>query len=402
MAEAKEYKQRVEELESVQPRRSGLRERKDVVDQSEEIEKLQDDLRQCENKLRKYVQHSERLETDRKGVIEAISSCDVADVVGDSVVEMVVSICEKLTSIEKECMALVSSEGKASEYLSELDALREKYSELEAEIKVYEVEDAKMAIVLADCKANLKNAEEKIISLSKDNELLKSIAERAKGNISVLQNERRRQMQHLENENLQLGDELKQAKKELAEAKFTVTAFQNDAFSGEPTEELRGLSTLLGGTSSSSTKRAPIDSASQRGLSSSTSLASAESGSKRTIHSSSSNRLPPSLLSPSRVSNSLTSSRKRSPEIPGSDEEDSTMAASTEKENLLNKKQRTISSSTPLSPSPFGSEKKKRIANPFSSVKKAARRLKDSTPTKQYALGDSEPTVDVTGECKQS
>jgi predicted nucleic acid-binding Zn-ribbon protein len=396
MAEAKEYKQRVEELESVLPRRSGLRERKDVVDQSEEIEKLQDDLRQCENKLRKYVQHSERLEKDRKGVIDAISSCDVADVVGDSVVEMVVSLCEKLTSIEEECMALVSSEGKASEYLSELDALREKYSELEAEVKVYEAEDAKMAIALADCKANLKKAEEKLISLSKDNELLKSMAESAKGNISELQNERRRQMQYLENENLQLGDELKRAKKELAEAKFTVTAFQNDAFSGEPTEELRGLSTLLGGaSSSSSTKRAPIESASKRG-----SYASAESGSKRNIHSSSSNRLPPSLLSPSRVSNTLTSSRKRSPESPVSDEGDTTMDAA--KENLLNKKQRIISSSTPSSPSPFGSEKKKRIANPFSSVKKAARRLKDNTPTKQYALGDSEPTVDVTGECKQS
>ena len=396
MAEAKEYKQRVEELESVLPRRSGLRERKDVVDQSEEIEKLQDDLRQCENKLRKYVQHSERLEKDRKGVIEAISSCDVADVVGDSVVEMVASLCEKLTSIEEECMALVSSEGKASEYLSELDALREKYSELEAEVKVYEVENAKMAIALADCKANLKKAEEKIISLSKDNELLKSMAESAKGNISELQNERRRQMQYLENENLQLGDELKRAKKELAEAKFTVTAFQNDAFSGEPTEELRGLSTLLGGaSSSSSTKRAPIESASKRG-----SHASAESGSKRNIHSSSSNRLPPSLLSPSRVSNTLLSSRKRSPESPVSDEGDTTMDAA--KENLLNKKQRIISSSTPSSPSPFGSEKKKRIAKPFSSVKKAARRLKDNTPTKQYALGDSEPTVDVTGECKQS
>ena len=400
MAEAKEYKQRVDELESVLPRRSGLRERKDVVDQSEEIEKLQDDLRQCENKLRKYVQHSERLEKDRKGVIEAISSCDVADVVGDSVVEMVVSLCEKLTSIEEECMALVSSEGKASEYLSELDALREKFSELEAEVKVYEVEDAKMAIALADCKANLKKAEEKIISLTKDNELLKSMAESAKGNISELQNERRRQMQYLENENLQLGDELKRAKKELAEAKCTVTAFQNDAFSGEPTEELRGLSTLFGGASSSSAKRAPIESASTRGSSSSTKLTSADSGSKRTNHSSSSNRLPPSLLSPSRVSNTLSSSRKRSPESPVSDEGDTTMDVA--KENLLNKKQRTISSSTPTSPSPFGSEKKMRIANPFSSVKKAARRLKDNTPTKQYALGDSEPTVDVTGECKQS
>ena len=95
----------------------------------------------------------------------------------------------------------------------------------------------------------------------------------------------------------------------------------------------------------------------------------------------------------------LRSSQKRCPESPRSDEESNY----TEKENLLNKKQRILSSSTS---SPFGSEKKKRIVNPFSSVKKAARRtrnaLTDNTPTKQYALGDSEPTVDVTGECNQS
>ena len=370
MAEAREFKQRVEELESTLPRRSGLRERTDSSqDQSKVIEQLQDDFRQCENKLRKYVQHSERLEKDRKGVIEAISSCAVADVVGDSVVEMVVSLCEKLTSIEEECAALSSSEGKAAEYLTELDSLHEKYSALERQLKSYEDDDTMLTSALAECKANLKKAQEKISALMKDNESLKSMAESAKGNISELQSERRRQMQYLENENLQLGDELKRAKRELAAAKSAVDAFQKDAFSNEePTEELRGLSNLLG--ASASTKLAPT-----------------ESASKRVPFQSTSKSIP------------LRSSQKRCPESPRSDEESNY----TEKENLLNKKQKILSSSTS---SPFGSEKKKRIVNPFSSVKKAARRtrnaLTDNTPTKQYALGDSEPTVDVTGECNQS
>jgi len=126
MAEAKEYKQRVEELESRMPRRTGLEERTDSGgNQSNEIEKLQDDLRQCENKLRKYVQHSERLESDRRRVFDAISSCDIGDIVGDSMVDMVASLCDKLVSLEEECVALSSSETKAAAYSTEMDSLRE-------------------------------------------------------------------------------------------------------------------------------------------------------------------------------------------------------------------------------------------------------------------------------------
>ena len=367
MAEAKEYKLRVEELESnnkLPSRRGGLRERKDNEDQSREIAKLQDDLRQCEDKLRKYVKHSERLENDRKGVIEAISSCDVGDIVGDGVVEMVTSLCDKLVSIEEECDALASSEGKASEYLMELDALRKKYTLLEQEVQGYEENDTKLTAALAEAKANLKKAQEKISLLMKDKESLKAMAESAKGNVSELQSERRRQMQYLENENLQLGDELKRTKKELSSAKSELDVIRKGSFNNEQTEELQGLGHLLG---SASTKRAPKESAS-KGI--------PPSGNKR---------IP------------LSSSRKRCPDSPAIEGE------KTEKENDLNKKQRTLSSTIQ---SPFGSAKKKtRSANPFSSVKKAARRTRkalDDTPTKQYALGDSEPTADVTGECNQS
>ena len=201
MAEAKEYKQRVEELEDQKPGRSGLRERTEPShDQSKEVEQLQDDLRQCEDKLRKYVQHSERLENDRKGVMAAISSSDVgADIVGDSMVEMVVSLCDKLASIEEECDALANSEGKAAEYLAELDSLREKFSALESQVQSYEEKDAKLT-------DSLKKAQEKVASLMKEKESLQTMAESAKGNMSELQSERRRQMQYLENENLQLGD----------------------------------------------------------------------------------------------------------------------------------------------------------------------------------------------------
>ena len=363
LAEAKEAKARVEELENSKPRRGGLRERTDAsADQSQEVEKVRDDLKQCENKLRKYVQHSERLENDRKGVLAAISSANVGDIAGDGIVEMVESLCEKLTSVEEECEELANSQGKAAEYLTELDSLKEKYSLLEMEVQTYEENDTKLTSALSECKANLKRATEKIAQLMTDKESLKAMAESAKGNISELQAERRRQMQYLENENLQLGDELKRTKKELSQAKSELDVVQKDILNGnDETEELQGLSNLL-----SSSKRQPTDSAS-KGF--------PPSGNKG---------IPPSGLS---------SSRKRCPDSPPVEHS---------KENMLNKKQKTLSAAK----SPFSSAKKKK--NPFSSIKKSAKKAQrtlsssNSTPTKHYQLGDSEPTADITGECKQS
>jgi len=365
LAEAKEAKARVEELENSKPRRGGLRERTDAsADQSQEVEKVRDDLKQCENKLRKYVQHSERLENDRKGVLAAISSADVGDITGDGVVEMVESLCEKLTSVEEECEELANSQGKAAEYLTELDSLKEKYSLLEMEVQTYEENDTKLTSALSECKANLKRATEKIAQLMTDKESLKAMAESAKGNISELQAERRRQMQYLENENLQLGDELKRTKKELSQAKSELDVVQKDILNGnDETEELQGLSNLL-----SSSKRPPTDSASKD---------FPPSGNKG---------IPPSGLS---------SSRKRCPDPDSPPVEHS-------KENMLNKKQKTLSAAK----SPFSSAKKKK--NPFSSIKKSAKKAQrtlsssNSTPTKHYQLGDSEPTADITGECQQS
>ena len=341
MAEAKEYKQRFEELES-KPRRAGLRERTGA-----DVEKVQDDLKQCENKLRKYVQHSERLEQERKAVMEAVASSNVGDIVGETPSEMVASLCEKLAELEEECDALAAAEGKASEYLAELDSLREKFSALEAQVRGYD-----------ECKDSLRNAQEKIARLTKDKESLEITAEKNKGSISDLQEERRRQLQYLENENLQLGDELKKTKKqrdELARERDTLM-LQGSGGGGEQTVELKGLGALF---EESATKPALM------------------SGSKR---------LP------------LGSSKKRpepeSPVVGG--------GVSTDKENLLNKKARRSDAQK----SPFGSAKKKKgVVNPFSSVKKAARRTlrQDNTPTKSYALGEGgEQTADVTGECNQS
>lgn len=371
MTEASDYKQRVEELErelsggenSLKSRRA-LRERKD---DDSDVDRLKDELKHCNDKLRKYVQHSERLEKERSGVMSAISSCNVEDIVGDNMEEMVVSLCEKLTSVEEECDALANSEEKATEYLAELDSLRVKYDELEQELEENEESNRELSRANADCKLCLKKAQDKITALMKDKESLQSLAESAKGSVSELQSEKRRQMQYLENENLQLGDELKKTKMELQMTKAELDAVQKNAFCNEATEELCGLSNIL----ESSSKHDPKDSAIKR--------------------------LP------------LSSADKRGPldsfvkkHHPSESITEEGYCSNAEKENFLNHKPKPSGSNVQ---SPFTSSKKRKSVNPFSSVKKAARKrmpFSDDSP-KHLALGEeTEHTGEMTSECKQS
>ena len=167
-------------------------------------------------------------------------------------------------------------------------------------------------------------------------------------------------MQYLESENLQLGEELKKAKKELSETRVALDAAQSGAFSGgDHTEDLQGLSSFFNST----TKRPP----------------SAMKSSSKSVMASATKRVP------------LGSARRRleSPMV------------NQDSENLLNKSQQALSSSAL---SPVATAKKKR-PNPFSSIKKARKQktnLTADSPTKQFVLGDTEPTADVTSECNQS
>ena len=372
MAEVNEYKQKVEELENAKPRRSGLRERTNSSqDSTQEIAKLKRDLRQCDLKLRKYVAHSEHLENVRKGVIEAISSCNDVEIVGDDVAEMVSSLCDNFTSLKEECDALSSTEGKAAEYLRNLDSLREKYASLEDQVQRHEEKNTKLTSALAESKseseeacADLQKAKAQITSFQMQ---IKSMSA-SQDNISDLQSEHRHQLHHLSNENLDLGQQLKSAKEELALTKkeFSKYKLGDSKKVEEQTEELQGLRTFLG--SSTLGKRSLMESKSKRA---------------------------PSLLSGDKKI-PLGPGRKRFSESP--------MTKGEEKENFVNKKQKTLSASMR---SPFRSAKKN-STNPFSSANKSAQRKrasqKDDTPTKRskHMLGDAEPTADVTGECNQS
>ena len=363
--EAENYKQRLAALENDSERgngRRGLRERVESdQDQSKEIAKLRDDLQQCEDKLRKYVQHSERLESDRKGVMDAVASYNIGEIAGGNVVETVASICERLASVEEECNALAQSEKKAVQYLAELDSLRERFDKLESELQGCLGEKEKLISQLEESEDSLNKCEGKIAELVKDQNSLQSLAENAKHSVSELQSEKRRQMQFLENENLQLGEELKKAKKELQLTKTALEAAQQQAFGGEQTQELVGFSSLLSGQAQSAHKKPPLQ------------------------------PTKTNFGTPSK------SARKR----PGDENVHN-------EENTLNgtpsKKLKSSTSKSPFRPS----SSSKKSMNPFSALKKSAKKsakkkLSDDSPTKLFLLEDgNEPTADLTSECKQS
>jgi hypothetical protein len=217
-------------------------------------------------------------------------------------------------------------------------------------------EKEKLIRQLEESEDSLNKCQVKIAELVKDRNSLQGLAESAKHSVSELQSEKRRQMQFLENENLQLGEELKRAKKELQQTKAALDAAQKQA-GGEQTQELVGFSSLLPGQAQSENKKPPLQPT----------------------------KTP--FGTPSK------SARKRpSNEIIQNDE------------NALNC---TPSKTSSTSKSPFRSSKKSK--NPFSAITKSAKKsakkkFSEDSPTKFFALGDddNEPTADLTSECKQS
>merc|ERR1712029_1199738 len=109
------------------------------------------------------------------------------------------------------------------------DSIQQKYSALEDQIQNYKQNDSKLNSALLECNGNLQKAQEKITNLKKDKERLQAMAESAKGNMSDLQNEQRRQIQMLEMQILEGGDELKKIKRELSTAKAELDAVQKNA-----------------------------------------------------------------------------------------------------------------------------------------------------------------------------
>ena len=165
-----------------------------------------------ETKLRKYLSHCQRLEEEKASVLEVLRSSQQGASFDGDIPKSVVSLCDKLASLEEECETLSKSGNQASFYLSEVEQLRELNRSLQSQIS----DSSKRVDRLAQSEIELK---ESLTSLRLEQDELRVRADRAQGTAESLENEKSRQVRYLEQENLQLMIDLKAIKKQLQKAK---------------------------------------------------------------------------------------------------------------------------------------------------------------------------------------
>ena len=179
-----------------------------------------------ETKLRKYAAHCQRLENEKTSVLDALKAVHGSDIDDGDVTRAVISLCDKYTSLEDECEALMSAEKRASSYLRELDHLREVNSNLQKSFSDTESKLAMLTHSEADLARKLNEAKEKVSLLRKERDHLKVLAESERGNVADIESEKSRQVRYLEQENLQLMLDLKNAKQQIKATRAQLDAMQ--------------------------------------------------------------------------------------------------------------------------------------------------------------------------------
>lgn len=175
-----------------------------------------------ETKLRKYAAHCQYLENEKASIMDALASVDGCNVHDGDISSAIVALCDKHSSLEEECEALMNAEKRASSHLSELDHLRETNSQLQSTASDAERKIAKLTQAEAELTRKLNDAKDKVASLRSERDSLK--AER--GSVADLESEKSRRVRYLEQENLQLMLDLKNAKKQLKSTRAQLDAMR--------------------------------------------------------------------------------------------------------------------------------------------------------------------------------
>jgi uncharacterized protein (UPF0335 family) len=201
--------------------------------EDQEISELRFDKEALENKLRKYLSHCQRLEEEKAGILDVLRSSQHGDIFDGDISKTVVSLCDKLASLEEECGSLSKSENKASFYLKEVEQLREANGTLQSQIS----ESRNKVDHLIRSEVELKEA---LTSLQRERDEFRLKADRAEGNVESVENEKSRQVRYLEQESLQLMLDLKAVKKQLLNTKAELNMLRAKAMD-DNTMDLSGL-----------------------------------------------------------------------------------------------------------------------------------------------------------------
>jgi predicted nuclease with TOPRIM domain len=235
MREAQDYKQKLAAAEESMLRNSNATDDAEVSS----LRKAKDNM---ENKLRKYVAHCERLEVEKSNVVEALKSFqqDISVRPEEDYVEAIISVCDRLSSVEEECDALASVEERASSYLMELDRLRDDNSSLESAMAKTQERLLELTRSESQLASKWNQTSDEIAKLRLEKAELERMSENSKGSTQDLESVMNTKVQCLENENLQLHMGLKKAKKETQAVKAELAALQLGVDTDE-TEDLTGI-----------------------------------------------------------------------------------------------------------------------------------------------------------------
>jgi len=158
------------------------------------------------------------LEDEKENILRVLGLTKSSDDISSAIV----TLCDKLASLEKECDSLAKSENRASSSLVVVDQLRGKNAELQRQVSDYQ----KKIDTLVREQVEYK---ELVASLRREEQELRGLADRARGSAENLENKNNADVRFLEQENLQLMTDLNKTKKQLKNVRSELTMLRAQA-----------------------------------------------------------------------------------------------------------------------------------------------------------------------------
>lgn len=234
--ERKSYKEKYEELAMSYKSDKGAtigadadcnKENNNRDNHSGEITELRARTEDLEKKLRKYIAHSEDLTKEKEAMKEMINETMTElgghCMAGNDLSSSVVTICERLHTLEEEC-----------------DALNEAKDHLQRDINQTKIELKDVTLKKEEIEEELKTTRQHISDLNRKQKKLQEITDNVRGRTKDFEDEKNRQVSYLEKENLQILEENKKLKKEMRTLK-TRSKAAAIGIKDEPTEDLGSI-----------------------------------------------------------------------------------------------------------------------------------------------------------------
>ena len=168
-----------------------------------ELTKLRFDKDALESKLRKFASQCQRLEDEKLRIIHTLKSAKL-ELIDENIEKAIVSLCDKVASLEEECDSLAKFKNKAFSNQVELTAMQQQNTELSNKIADLQRKTENLQWIESGHKSLISTLTEGTAKLQYD-------VDHARQEADSMRN----QLKYLEQENLQLMMDYKAAKQKI-------------------------------------------------------------------------------------------------------------------------------------------------------------------------------------------